>query len=97
MLCLVLVSGVSPLGKTGRARASLPGALTPRALVSLKAMAASTSCLTELPNEVLEQILLHLPGQDIVKVEVVWCVIAIRHDPGLTRTFRCMISTHSIG
>jgi len=34
--------------------------------------------LTELPVEILEQVLLHLPGQDIIKVEAVRCVIAIR-------------------
>ena len=30
----------------------------------------------ELPTEILEQILLHLPGQDVIKVEVVWRVTA---------------------
>lgn len=34
-------------------------------------MSASISHLTELPIEILEQILLHLPGQDIIKMEAV--------------------------
>jgi len=41
-------------------------------------MPASPFRLPELPVEILEQIFLHLPGQDIIKMEVVWCVIAIR-------------------
>jgi len=31
----------------------------------------STLCLIDLPAEILEQILLRLPGQDLVKMEVV--------------------------
>ena len=50
-------------------------------------MSASIFSLTELPIEVLEQILLQLPGQDIVKTEAVWCVIAIPPDSELT--FHC--------
>ena len=34
-------------------------------------MSASISHLTELPIEILEQILLHLPGQDIIKMDTV--------------------------
>ena len=34
-------------------------------------MSPSTSRLTELPVEILEKILLHLPGQDIIKIEAV--------------------------
>ena len=34
-------------------------------------ISASTACLSGLPIEVLERILLHLPGQDIVKMDVV--------------------------
>ena len=41
-----------------------------------KNMSAPLSNLAELPIEVLEQILLHLPGQDIVKMEVVRRVTA---------------------
>ena len=36
-------------------------------------MSASIFRLTELPIETLEQILLHLPNQDIIKMEVVRC------------------------
>ena len=32
--------------------------------------------LSELPIEILEQILLGLPGQDIVKIDAVWMVMA---------------------
>ena len=45
--------------------------------------------LTELPIEVLEQILLYLPGEDIIKMEAVRCVIAIPHDSILT--FCCTV------
>jgi len=41
----------------------------PWALVSL-------TCLTELPIEILEQILLCLPNQDVIKMEAVQRVIA---------------------
>lgn len=34
-------------------------------------MSASTPRLTELPIEILEQIALQLPGQDIIKIEAV--------------------------
>jgi len=34
-------------------------------------MSMSPSYLTTLPTEILEQLLLHLPGQDIVKMEAV--------------------------
>jgi len=47
-------------------------------------MSARTSHLTELPTEILENILLHLPGQDIVKLEVVRYVVATQHDSALT-------------
>jgi len=45
-------------------------------------MPASIFRLTELPVEILEQVLLHLSGQDIIKIEVVWPVVVIR-------TIRC--------
>ena len=47
-------------------------------------MFASMFCSTELPIEILEQILLHLPGQDIIRMEVVWCTVIISRDPVLT-------------
>jgi len=34
-------------------------------------MSASALDLAELPAEILEHVLLHLPGQDIIKMEVV--------------------------
>jgi len=34
-------------------------------------MSASPSYLTMLPTEILEQLLLHLPGRDLIKVEAV--------------------------
>jgi hypothetical protein len=34
-------------------------------------MSASMPRLSELPTEVLEHVILHLPGQDIIKVEAV--------------------------
>ena len=46
-------------------------------------------CLAGLPIEILEQIFLHLPGQDVIKLEAVRCVIATLRDPALT--FRCMV------
>jgi hypothetical protein len=48
----------------------------------LNLMSASISCLTELPTETLEYVLLHLPGQDIIKMEVVREVVVnpMRHD-----------------
>ena len=52
-------------------------------------MSPPTFCLTELPVETLEQVLLHLPGQDVIKMEVVWCATAIPHDS--TLAFRCTI------
>lgn len=45
--------------------------------------------LTELPIEILEQILLHLPGQDVFKMEAVRHVVAIPHNSALT--FHCDI------
>jgi hypothetical protein len=42
-------------------RVGSPSALSP--------MAASTPRLNELPTEVLEHVILHLPGQDIIKVK----------------------------
>jgi len=39
-------------------------------------MSMSIPRLTELPLEILEQILLHLPGQDIIKMDVVRRVTA---------------------
>ena len=53
-------------------------------------MSASSLNLTELPTEVIEQILLHLPGQDILKMEAVLRLTAdskqivdfAMHDPG---------------
>ena len=35
-------------------------------------MSVSPSQFTELPAELSERILLHLPGQDIIKMEAVW-------------------------
>ena len=52
-------------------------------------MSASAFRFTELPVETLEQVLLDLPSQDVIKMEVVWCAIAIPHDSALT--FRWMI------
>ena len=43
----------------------------PTTLYTLMIMAASLSHLTETPVELLEQILLYLPSQDIVKMETV--------------------------
>ena len=43
-------------------------------------MSGSTFRLTDLPVEILEQILIHLPDQDIVKVEVVRRIVVIPHD-----------------
>jgi len=39
--------------------------------LSLNLMSALVPCLAGLPIEILERILLHLPGQDIVKMEAV--------------------------
>jgi len=52
-------------------------------------MAASMSRLPELPTEILEQVLLHLPGQDVVEIEAVRCVPVIPKDSALT--FRWVI------
>jgi hypothetical protein len=38
-------------------------------------MSTSISSLSELPAEILEHVLLYLPGQDIIKMETV-CVVA---------------------
>jgi len=40
------------------------------------AVSASTSRLTELPIEILEEILLRLPNQDVIKMEAVRRMIA---------------------
>ena len=49
------------------------------------AMSASASRLTELLTEILEQMLLHLPGQDIIKMEAVRSATVIeRHTSLLT-------------
>ena len=39
-------------------------------------------CLVGLPTEILERILLHLPGQDIVKMDV---VLTLKADPARLR------------
>jgi len=52
-------------------------------------MSTSILRLTELPIETLEQILLCLPGQDVIKMEAVRRVIPIPHNPALT--FRCAV------
>jgi len=52
-------------------------------------MLASAFHLTELPVETLEQVLLHLPSQDVIKMEMVWRVIVIPDDFPLT--FRCTV------
>lgn len=52
-------------------------------------MCASTSRLTELPIEILEQVLLELPGQDLLKMVMVWRVVTIPHGSALI--FHCMI------
>ena len=47
--------------------------LRPRcAPANSKIMSTSLSNTIELPIEILEKILLYLPGQDIFKIEVVW-------------------------
>ena len=43
-------------------------------------MSAPSSCLIELPTEILEKMFLHLPGQDIVKMEAVRSAAAIISD-----------------
>ena len=55
-------------------------------------MSASAFSLTELPVETLEQVLLHLPGQDVIRVEVVWCVTAIPHGSRLTFLYMIQIN-----
>ena len=52
-------------------------------------MSASIFRLTELPIEILERILLHLPNQDIIKMEVVRCVVTVLDD--LALTLLCMV------
>jgi len=47
-------------------------------------MSASVFRLAELPVEILEQVLLHLPIQDVIKGELVRSVIAIPCDAALT-------------
>jgi len=46
-------------------------------------MLVSIFRLTDLPVEILEQIFLHLPGQDVIKMEVVRRIVAILHDSSL--------------
>ena len=50
------------------------------------------SRLTELPTEILEKILLHLPSQDVVKLEVVRYVVATQHNSALTFRYTIQIS-----
>ena len=52
------------LGSAGAYRFALPSP-------NLRAMSASIPCLAELPLEILEQILMSLSGQDIVKIDAV--------------------------
>lgn len=52
-------------------------------------MSVPVPCLAGLPVEILEKIFLHLPGQDVIRLEAVWCVMTIPHDSALT--FRCTI------
>jgi len=54
-------------------------------------MSALISRLTDLPTEILEEILLHLPGQDIVKLEAVRCIVVIQDDSALTLTLCCTV------
>jgi len=54
-------------------------------------MSALISRLTDLPTEILEEILLHLPGQDIVKLEAVRCIVVIQDDSALTLTLCCAV------
>ena len=49
---------------------------SPRPPLESKTMSPSSLNLTDIPGELLEQILLHLPGQDIVKMEAVRGVAA---------------------
>ena len=39
-------------------------------------MSALVSHFTDLPVEITERIFLHLPGQDIVKMEAVWGIVS---------------------
>jgi len=55
-----------------------------------KIMSAPLPNLPELPVEILEQVLLCLPGQDIVKMEAVRCVIVIPRD-STALTFGCTV------
>ena len=55
--------------------------------LSLDLMSAPIPYLTGLPTEILEQILLNLPGQDIVKMEVVRGAVSNSGDPVLTLCF----------
>ena len=51
-----------------------------------KTMSVSSANLTDLPVETLEQILLNLPGADIVKIEVVECFVATPYDSAFNRS-----------
>ena len=55
-------------------------------------MFASVPRFTGFPTEILEQILQHLPGQDVVKMEMVRPVITIPHDSALTSCYVAQIS-----
>ena len=50
--------------------------LTTTTLRKFRIMPPSLSDPTELPIEILEQILRHLPAQDIIKMESVWRTLA---------------------
>ena len=52
-------------------RGPRPAHPSPKFENPIRIMPASTPCLTELPIEILEQIFLHLPAQDIIKMDVV--------------------------
>ena len=55
-------------------------------------MATSVPRFTEFPTEILEQILQHLPGQDVVKMEMVRPAIATPHHSALTSCYVAQIS-----
>ena len=50
-------------------------------------MFATVSHLTELPIEILEQIFLHLPGQDVIRIEAVWGVVSSFVRSGFDSTY----------
>ena len=47
-------------------------------------MSAPILRLTGLPTEILEKILLYLPSQEVIKMEVVRYIVATQHDPAPT-------------